>query len=340
VSDEATLTRMGVWGRIRRPIGEAVEVEGSLRVDAGSRTAGNRSELQPSLQVRWRVAPGASLSAGAGRYVQYAQSPAPMGPRIERTLESGRLWMLADELRAPLRAELATLGGEVWLGEAWLLSTTAYARRATGVLLPDATDGLLVQRSPLVAGRVDARGFELGVRRLAGRVTGSAGYSYGRARAEVLGVRFPAPTDRRHAIDVTAYTRLAPWMSATLAYTYATGAPYARTLSRCLGTEPDCREAAYLDRPFRRRSASYASLDLVLDWTRRFETWSLGFFLQGRNLLGHANDVTYTHSDEHCPVSVDAPTEGRCSDGSAASVVDRFTTAIPTLPLVGFRIVF
>lgn len=180
MDEEAALTRLGLWGERRWSVGET----------------------------------------GLGRYVQYAQSPAPVGPRIERALdETGRLWVLSDERSAPLQARIATLGGEVWLGSDWIFSGTGYIRRTDGILLPDATEGLLVQRSPLVKGAVTASGLDVSLRRLAGRLTGSVGYSLGHARAEALGVEFPAPTDRRHVVDLTTWVRISRGVSAGAAYT-------------------------------------------------------------------------------------------------------------------------
>ncbi|HZD06179.1 MAG TPA: hypothetical protein VE173_14810, partial [Longimicrobiales bacterium] len=238
--------------------------------------------------------------------------------------------------RSPLSSRIVTLGGEAWLGPAWLLSATVYHRSTRGLVLPDPTPGLVVQRSPLVEGRVRARGVDVSLRRLAGRVTGSLAYSLGDARARGAGLDFPAPTDRRHVIDVTMETRLTRGLDLAAAWVLATGAPYTRTLERCVGE--GCRPAALLDRPFGRRSPTYRSLDLVLDWTHRFGSWSVGGFLQARNVLGHDNAVTYTNTEESCIGGVFE--NGVCSGGGRPSSKDAFTPGIPTIPLLGLRVTF
>ena len=52
-----------------------------------------------------------------------------------------------------------------------------------------------------------AVGVEVSLRRLAGRVTGSASYSYGDSRMDAAGMEFAASADRRHVIDATVMVR-------------------------------------------------------------------------------------------------------------------------------------
>jgi hypothetical protein len=294
--------------------------------------------LQPSVSTRLSLTPGASLSAGIGRYVQYAQSPAAMGPHFAGGLETGRLWYVAGPGRAPLAALVTTVGGEAWLGTDWLFSATAYRRASTGVMLPDPTPGLIVQRPPLVTGRVEATGVDVTLRRLAGRVTGSVAYSLGRARAEAVGRAFDAPTDRRHVFDATTHARLLGSLDVQVAYTWASGAPYARVLPTHLGTAQV--PASILEDPFARRSPAYSSLDLVLDWTARFDGWSLGVFVQGRNQLRHDNAVTYESTHLTCRPELPGADGFTCPDGSPAERRDDFLDGIPLIPLLGFRVTF
>lgn len=337
VTDESALTRVGAWVEWRGRILPSLQVEGGLRLDAGSEVAGTGVQAQPTAFARLELSPSLSLSAGAGRYLQYAQSPASVGPRFERSLEAGRLWILAGRDREPLVANVVTLGAEAWLGPGWLLSMTGYARGSHGVILPDPTPGLIVQRSPLVTGRTEARGLDLVLRRLSGRITGSLAYSLARTRAHASGIDFPAPTDRTQVLDLTARVQLSEGVGLATAYTLATGAPFTRTLDRCVGET--CRAAAFLDTPFGRRSPDYASLDLVLDWNHRFSGWSLGAFLQARNILGHDNAVTYEGTAERCRSGLQA-SQGTCADGSTLLEEDTFTPGIPTIPLIGLRISF
>lgn len=330
------LVRLGVWGH-RRWTGGPVTVDGALRVDAGSATASGTVQASPSLTVSWHAAEGTLVSLAAGRSVQYAQSPAAVGPRIDRAMDSGRLWMLAGPSRAPVVARTITLGAERWLGDAWLASATAYLRHTTDVLLPDPTPGLLIQRPALVKGSAHARGVELSLRKLRGRVTGWVAYSLARARGTALGRTVPTPTDRTHVLDATAQVALSTSWSLNLGYTYASGAPFTRVIETCDGD--GCPVGVTLDRPLLRRAPGYASLDAVLRWDHRFGGWSLGFFLQGRNLLGHENGVSYDGSELTCGGGF-YPGNGPCPDGTPPHWEDRFHSGIPTLPLLGLRVGF
>ncbi|MEX2531754.1 MAG: TonB-dependent receptor [Gemmatimonadota bacterium] len=333
VADTAVLSRIGIWARGRWAATDRIDVETGLRVDGGSRTAAGRLEIMPNALVRFRPKEPVSVSVGAGRYVQYAQSPAPVGPRVQRVLQTGRRWILADNRRAPVRADIATLGAEAWLTPGWLVGATAYARWSSGLLLPDPTPGLLVQRPPLVAGETRAEGLELSLRRLAGRVTGSLSWSLSRARAHVAGRTVPAPTDRTHLVDASSAIRLGSRSRLGMAFTYASGAPYARVLP--CGDE-ECR-GVILDAPFSRRGPAYASLDLAYDQSHDFGGWSLGWFVQVRNVFGMDNRVTYVDTNLLCPGNLQSDP---CPGGTAPRPVDEFATGIPTIPLLGLRVAF
>jgi hypothetical protein len=180
-------------------------------------------------------------------------------------------------------------------------------------------------------------GVDMTLRRLAGRVTGSLAYSLGQARAEAVGRAFHAPTDRRHVFDATAHVRLLSSLDLQAAYTWASGAPYTRIIPTYLGNGQV--PASILEDPFGRRSPAYSSLDLVLDWTARFDGWSLGIFVQGRNQLRHDNAVTYESTRLHCPFGI-VSENLLCDDGSPAERADDFLDGIPLIPLLGFRVTF
>src|SRR5690606_25120058 len=136
-----------------------------------------------------------------------------------------------------LRTDIITLGAERWLGRGFLASATAYVRRADGLALPDPAPGPLAGRPLVVTGSGEAWGIDASVRRVAGRWTASAAYTYGDARVEAGGYSYPAPADRRHRLDVLAGVRIGGGVSAGAAYTAMTGAPYTRAFSRATAQE-------------------------------------------------------------------------------------------------------
>jgi outer membrane receptor protein involved in Fe transport len=186
--------------------------------------------------------------------------------------------------------------------------------------------GLLFARS-LVIGAERASGIELSARKLAGAVTGSAGYSFAVARTEAHGLEFPSSQDRRHSLDVTALARLAPGVYAGAAYSVATGAPYTRVRAdEEQNSDGEWRMLpARAEEPNAHRMRSHANLDLLLEWAfGRAQRWTV--FFQVRNALDRENPMIFLLYDA-CPSQ--APPFHRCGD--------RFNAGVRRIPVIGFR---
>ena len=254
------------------------------------------------------------------------------------TINEVRL-LAGDEVPA-LRADIASLGGELWIGDAWLVSATGYVREADGVVLPDPRPGITLGRPLFVSAEERGRGLEVGIRRLEGRITGSAAYTLGRAEHRVEGLAFPTRADRRHVVDATALARLGAGWRLGAAYTFATGAPYTRVTH--LDSNEEGEPVGALGSPNARRTPSYASLDVMLDWVVDFGGWGLGAYLQVRNVLGRDNAAGYEETAAYCEQGYDYTGETvTCfPDGSEPELRDEFLFGLPTIPLVGFRVEF
>ncbi len=335
VSGSADLFRASAWGWRRWAAGEGATIETGLRVAFGTETAEGSVEVLPSILARWDVDGSLALTAGAGRFVQYAQSPAPVGPRIEGVMQTGRRWVVASRETPHVTADMATVGAERWFGDHILASATAYLRHSEGVLLPDATPGLLIQRSPFVEGTTQAHGFEIGLRKLAGQTTGSLGYSWAHTEAKALGISYLVPTHRAHSLDATLLHRLTGSWSVSAALTAASGSPYTRVLD--CDTE-DC-EGVVLDDPFGRIGPSMGGLDLALHYRHDFAGWWFGAVVQCRNVVGGTNEVTYRDTEAFCPDG-SGILDGRCTDGDPPTIKDEFVQGVPRLPLLVLRVGF
>ena len=128
--------------------------------------------LAPRLSTRLAVTPTVVVSAGYGRSYQYTQSVAPAGPGIGPDLHITELWLMANDTIPAIRSDIATVGVESWLNDAWLGSATIYGRLATGVTVPDPSPGQLdPDRYVYMPGTNRAAGIELSLRRLQGPVT-------------------------------------------------------------------------------------------------------------------------------------------------------------------------
>jgi hypothetical protein len=316
-----------LWGELRLSPLPAVELLGSLRVEDGDQVMNlEKTRFSPSLSVRWQPLPSLYVSTGWGRSIQYTQAigaaAGPLGPQ----LHIGNLWILANDLSPAIRADIATLGAEGWLGESWLFSANTYFRKASGVADPDPVPGPLAPRRELVIAKNVARGIELSARKLGGRWAASAGYGYGVSTMEADGLRYPSSADIRHTADLTGTFRIVDGLRIGGAFSFASGVPYTRII---VDNPPELLE------PAAQRTPRYASLDLELDYTTRFGAWDVGAYVQLLNTLGRANAVTYAGTTRSCPALVIIEPSSTC-----ASLHDEFDSGIPRLPLLGVRIGF
>ncbi|HVM43201.1 MAG TPA: carboxypeptidase regulatory-like domain-containing protein [Gemmatimonadales bacterium] len=339
-----SLAVLAGWAQRRQKVGGAVTVEAGLRAEAHAPVL-NAGPVSVAPRIALRVEPARlplTFTAAAQRSWQYTQALAPAGPSVGPDLYLTDVWLLAADTVPALRADVATAGVEARVGGAWVAALNGYVRHTTGMAVPEPGPGPLTASRPILVSAVnDASGLELSVRRLAGRWTVSGSYSLGRsdlaARSAMFPVwyRYPSPADRRHVVNLTAMLRISPALRLGAAATWASGAPFSRFL---LGQCPTCATsdsaAVYIESPNAVRGPAYASLDLLVDWSRTVGKVTVGAFAQVRNVLGRANAVTYTGSVAPCaprpPTLVDA----------GGGVCDRFDRGVPLLPLAGLSVAF
>lgn len=302
---DGRLTVAALWAEARWKPASRLSVQGGIRVE-GSTALPNAGpiRLAPQLAGRYAIADRFTLTAGIGRSYQYLQSLAPAGVRVGPGLTTGHFWLLAGEDAPVLQNDLVSIGLERWLGADLLASVNLYARRGSGIALIDPSPGPLPETPSVVVGRNRAGGVETSVRRLAGRFTWAAGYTYSFSEMEAAGLRFPAAEDRRHAFDLTStwhvpFRILGGSLSLAQAYTAASGAPYTRLYpgARACDEEQGLCETVVPDvagTPNASRGSWHLGLDQRLDWERAFSAWRLGFYFHNRLALGHGNHVTYT----------------------------------------------
>jgi len=344
----------GAWAEVRLAAGDRLTILPGLRVDGGTGIAepGGRADgaartrergtntihVAPRLAVRLSLTSDLSVSASAGRSWQYLQAIALAGPSAHPVFHASQFWLLAGEAAPAIRADIGTVGIEQWFGHGWLGSINAYVRSSTGLAVPDPRPGPLEGRPLFVPGNNDARGIEFGVRRVAGRWTGSLNYTRAKSEIEAAKLTYAAPTDRRDRVDAMTAVRVGGGLRVGAAYTAMSGAPYTRVKGRI--RTADCElfgfgctgPAGIVEEPNSRRTPAYRSLDLIGTLTRVLRGVEASVYLQVRNVLGRDNAVTYSGSVydvTHNPRTVD-------------EVIwrDRFEAGLPRLPLIGARITF
>jgi hypothetical protein len=267
-----------------------------LSIDAGTRVESELGRvsvrLAPSLQARYRLDGATNLSIGAGRTYQDAQEL----PFTTPTTQVRRgFWVLSPAMRA----DQASVGVERWFGESVVFDLNGYARLLSNVAIRPLPAADSAPQPLFNPSRVQAGGIEIGLRKLAGRVTGSVGYTIGRATERVDGATFTGSGDRTHAFDATAMARFGRYRIGT-GFTWMTGAPYTRII---MGEGTYVRPAndypangtidwVALPRAETRnaeRLPDFASMDLSLERFSRIGNTTLTPYLGAQNLLQRTN---------------------------------------------------
>jgi hypothetical protein len=329
-----TLRVLGVHGEARlRAAGGRVTLNPGLRVETVS-SGGVRPA--PRLAARLTVSDVQSVSAAAGRSWQHVQALGLAGPSVHPAFHASHFWMWSDDATPALRADIASIGTERWLGNGWLASGTLFVRRATGMIVPDPEPGRLGGRPLFVTGENHAHGLELSARRIGVRWSASLGYTIGASDISAAGLRYPSSADRREIVDVMAAVRLPFGLRAAAAYTAMTGAPFTRAYTRApadcqdFGFGCDSPSGSWVDAPNAERTPAYQSLDALLHWARALGRAELGAYVQVRNVLGRDNASTYAGS---APIG-----RSETRDGFEFLWDDRFERGLPRLPLAGVRL--
>jgi hypothetical protein len=265
----------------------------------------------------------------------------PLGPQLHLS----HLWVLAEPERySAMEAEISTAGVERWVGDEWLAAFNVYHRQTTGLALPNPlSERVTPDRDPDAIARNSANGVELSLRRLAGRWTGSAGYTYGVStirgatvttleNRDTILADFPSSADVRHAVDATALVRLSAPVRVGGAFTFGSGVPFTQLVL------PDTSSRGgdvWVGPPNVGRTPRYASLDLMGDYTRTFGAWEVTGYAQIRNVLGRDNSVTYARSRD-CGSAPATPSRNALPECTE----NFFERGIPRLPLIGVRMSF
>lgn len=215
-------TTLSLWAEDEWQAGRGVQMRGGVRVLA----AGARgTAVMPRLGASWAATPRLTLSAAAGRSAQVMHS----------LLDSERVLASVMAYDALAAGEGLTTSDDLVLGAAWTeggtqLRVDAYTRRVGGLPLPrphhDLWRNTLVHPDSFVTGSAVARGMEL----LATHRRGGAGvqlaYSLAFARREVDSLRWTPRFERRHSLDLSAWTGWGRRGQLSMRLLAASGQPY------------------------------------------------------------------------------------------------------------------
>ncbi|CAN5720535.1 hypothetical protein BH23GEM9_BH23GEM9_12580 [soil metagenome] len=331
VTWRGTLPMATLWGERMWSAGERLGVRTGLRAEISDapQNAG-AVRLSPRVTARFSPLPEVALSAGLSRVFQYTQAIAPGGLYLA-SLATTDVWLLAGPATPAIRADIATAGMETWLAPGRAVTLNGFLRYATGVASSDPRPGRIYDRPAWVVGENTARGVELSVRQMTGTVTGAASYSLSRSDMEAADMSYAASSDRRHVLSLTTMVRATPALRAGAGFTAASGVPFTRTIA----TEADCAEdpgcdpsrLPWLSTPNAARAPTFASLDLLLDWSGRLRGFDIGAYVQLRNALGRENATIYTADEPGCmPI------------GCGGDLSSEYERGVPRMPVLGVRV--
>lgn len=327
-----SLSMAVLWAERTWAPDERLSLRAGLRLEGGTEVRdGGPLRVAPRLGARLAATPEVALSAGYARVFQYTQALAPAGVHLA-SLASGDVWLVAGPPVPALRADIVTFGVEAWPSAGRVLSLNLFGRRTAGVAMTDPRPGPVFGRSALVSGESLAYGLEASARQVVGPMTGTAAYTFSRARTSALGLDFDAGSDRAHVLDATLMIRALPDLRVGAAFTGATGAPYTRMVGDTAGclAEPGCdlSKLPWATAPHAERGPAFASLDLLADWSTRLGATEVGVYFQLRNALGRENATVYVGGGPGC-----LP-EG-CEDDGIHNAYER---GLPRLPVLGIRV--
>ncbi|MFL5386820.1 MAG: TonB-dependent receptor domain-containing protein [Longimicrobiaceae bacterium] len=324
------------WGERRWKPARTLSAEAGMRVEAGQALPGAGAvRWAPRAAARWQPRPELTVSAAAGRSWHTLQA----GPELQEQAITQHLWLLAGSDVPALRSDVATLGAERWLGGGWLASAAGYLRRSRGVAVRDPRPGEVLGRTGFTGGRMEARGAEVAVRRLAGAWTASASYSWGRARVRAEGLSYAAEADQRHAVDLAARVRAPGGVRLGAAFSAATGGAFTRFFGGTATCRPGGQGCAWTElpragEPGGLRAPGFASLDLSAEWSGRIRGVTAGVFAQLHNALDRDNPARYHRSIRYERCGYGEPEPG------GGCIQDVWGRGLPRLPLAGVRLAF
>ena len=331
------------WVGQRTTLRPNVDLEGGVRVQVGSKVSGlGDLRIGPHIAVRLQPRPDTYLTVAGRRSLQHLQQVGPAGKRFGGGHSFGHAWTLGGPSSPALTTDILSAGIERRLDGSLWLGLNTWVRRVTGMTVSDPSAGPFeTSRVRWVAAENRAAGVELQLRRWVGPVTGSATYSLGRSELTTDGASFPSPADRRHAFDLVLGWQAGPTLRLLGSLRAHSGSPYTRELPhpcadplRLPDTCVTSNDWIYRGPAGAGRGPGYASVDLGVDWGRRYAAWGWGLSLRLNNVSGRSNRGGYRRTD--CAEGIGPST---CVHGMAAR--DVFYELLPgPLPIVSARVWF
>ena len=262
---------------------------------------GKYTGVSPRLAARYRLTPNTYLKTAVGRYHQYLF-------RLSREFQGisllSNVWALADASAVPSKAMHYIAGletkfadldfdVEIYYKDYWEIYEINYDEQESTRIAD------ILRR-----GAGQAYGFDLLLKKRAGKHTGWLSFSTGLSERTIAGLNmdesgrerpFKSKFDRRLGLNLIHSWSFARNWTLNCRAVYTSGQPYTQVLGRGEIVIPSGDRLYFEEKgPLNGvRLPSYQRLDMALQWQRIFRTWELKFYLQLINATNRENLFNY-----------------------------------------------
>ena len=317
------------YGQLRWEPSPVWIVEPGLRADVWTADGHTRPIISPRIAAKrfFGAERDGAVKASAGRYTQFLHSL-----RDESLPVSNDTWVTSDQYVPAVVSDQVQAGIEKFWGDRWYASAEAYARRFRGVTELNVADDPNRAGDDLVEGEGRSVGFDLLLRRSAGRLTGWTTLSLLRATRTfpdptAVGledvpqtVSYPPIFDRRVDLDLVAQYRLGRSTELGARFNYGSGVPFSRPIAQITAFETDVSGGGYrLPRPTsddpdipiyvvpgrrnQERYPAYHRLDVTLRRTFKPRWGTLTPYVQVLNTYNRRNVLFYFYNFSEAPAT-------------------------------------
>lgn len=261
--------------------------------------------ISPRVAAKYFITGSAAITGSAGRYFQAVHSIRDQ----ELPITLNESWIAADKFIPVGRSDHFVLGLETWFGRDLQLTVEGYAKTFYNLVSPNRGQSLDRSGDEYVPTTGRSAGFDVLLRRHAGKIRGWMAYSFVRAKRTAEGVTYPPAHDRRHTLNVVLEApgplgaqMTARWgFGSPLPYTAFTGLWFHRIYDIT-----DHRFDGYNEEPVAgprngARYPPYTRLDVGMRWS--FRKWGANWepYFQVVNAYNRKNAFLYFFDFESAP---------------------------------------
>ena len=262
---------------------------------------GGYTGWSPRLSARYQVGDDSFIKGAVGQYHQYIF-------RLAREFQGisllSNVWALADSTADPSKAIHYIVGGETKLF-GLSLDAEVYYKDYHGLYELNYDENESIEIGDLMRrGDGEAYGFDLMLRKRAGRHTGWLSFSTGVSERTIDGLNedeegderaFRSKFDRRFSVNLIHSWRLGKKWTLNSRAAYASGQPYTQVLGRGEIELPSGFSWTFNNQGELNavRLPSYQRLDMSIQRQFEFKTWGMKLYLQIVNVTNHKNIFNY-----------------------------------------------